>query len=61
MIELAHAADGTLYDTADGTTVGCHWFLLCDRPATGLTDAGGDLGPVPTCSRCHKFATGEDR
>jgi hypothetical protein len=38
----------------------CQWFLLCDRPATGTTPHPV-LGSVPTCDRCHKFATGEDR
>jgi hypothetical protein len=38
----------------------CMWFALCDRPATGVT-AHVVLGNVPTCDRCHKFATGEER
>lgn len=60
MIELAYAADGTLYDTADGATVGCHWFARCDRSATGMTPHSV-MGDLPTCDRCHKFATGEER
>ena len=38
----------------------CMWFALCDRPATGTTPHP-ILGDVPTCDRCHKFATGKAR
>ena len=34
----------------------CQWFLRCGRPATGLTPHPV-LIQVPTCDRCHKFAT----
>ena len=39
---------------------GCHWFALCRNDATGSTPHP-ILGDVPTCDRCHKFATGENR
>lgn len=35
----------------------CGWFLNCGRPATGTTPHPV-LGEVPTCDRCHGFATG---
>jgi hypothetical protein len=35
---------------------GCEWFALCPRPATGTTPHPV-LGDVPTCDKCHKFAT----
>ena len=35
----------------------CEWFLLCTNPATGSTPHPV-LGKVPTCDRCHQFATG---
>lgn len=38
----------------------CNWFAGCTNPATGTTPHP-ILGPVHTCNRCHKFATGEDR
>jgi len=38
----------------------CEWFLLCTNPATGTTPHP-ILGDVPTCDRCHKFATDEER
>ena len=38
----------------------CEWFLLCTNPATGSTPHSV-LGSVPTCDRCHTFATGEVR
>jgi hypothetical protein len=38
----------------------CEWFLLCTNPATGHTPHPV-LGAVPTCNRCHQFATGEAR
>lgn len=38
----------------------CEWFALCDRAATGTTPHP-ILGAVPTCDRCHEFATGEER
>jgi len=41
-------------------TVMCQWFALCNRPATGTTRHPA-LGNVPTCDRCHNFATGESR
>jgi hypothetical protein len=41
------------------TTI-CRWFLKCGRPATGTTPHPV-LGDVPTCDRCHTFATGEAR
>lgn len=34
----------------------CQWFALCGRPATG-TVHHPILGDVPTCDRCHNFAT----
>ena len=34
----------------------CQWFLLCDRPAVCFTPHPV-LGSVPTCQRCHDFAT----
>jgi hypothetical protein len=38
----------------------CAWFAYCENPATGVTPHPV-LGDVPTCDRCHKFATGQDR
>jgi hypothetical protein len=38
----------------------CQWFAGCGRPATGTTPHP-ILPPVPTCDRCHKFATGKER
>jgi hypothetical protein len=38
----------------------CQWFLLCTSPATGTTPHSV-LGDVPTCDRCHQFATGAVR
>ena len=38
----------------------CAWFAGCGRAATGTTPHPV-LGDVPTCDRCHKFATGADR
>jgi hypothetical protein len=38
----------------------CAWFARCGRPATGTTPHPV-LGDVPTCDRCHRFATGKDR
>lgn len=38
----------------------CRWFLLCPNPATGTTPHP-ILGDVPTCPKCHKFATGKER
>ena len=34
----------------------CRWFVLCGRTATGTTPHPV-LGAVPTCDRCHAFAT----
>lgn len=59
-ITLEFNADGDLFDTADGELVGCHWFARCDRNARGTTPHPV-LGDLPTCDRCHKFATGEER
>lgn len=38
----------------------CRWFARCGRPAAGTT-SHPVLGEVPTCDRCHKFATGVER
>lgn len=38
----------------------CEWFALCANEATGST-FHPILNDVPTCDRCHKFATGETR
>lgn len=38
----------------------CRWFLKCRRPATGTTPHPV-LGEVPTCDRCHRFATNKER
>lgn len=38
----------------------CRWFLRCTNTATGSTHHPV-LGSVPTCDRCHKFATGQTR
>ena len=35
----------------------CQWFAKCGRTATNKTPHP-ILGEVPTCLRCHKFATG---
>jgi len=44
----------------------CEWFAMCKRPATGTaphfaicndTNKVVVLGQVPTCDRCHAFAT----
>lgn len=40
----------------DDYTERCEWFLHCNEPATGTTPHP-ILGDVPTCDRCHKFAT----
>lgn len=40
--------------------IACRWFLKCKNPVTGTTPHP-ILGDVPTCDRCHKFATGEER
>lgn len=45
---------------AKKSDVPCMWFAGCDHAATGHTPHSV-LGPVPTCNRCHKFATGEER
>lgn len=37
----------------------CMWFAGCTNPATGTTPHP-ILGDVPTCVRCHKFATGQE-
>lgn len=34
----------------------CQWFARCGRPAT-CTTPHPVLGDVPTCQRCHDFAT----
>jgi hypothetical protein len=34
----------------------CEWFAMCKRPATGTTPHVV-LGQVPSCDRCHAFAT----
>lgn len=38
----------------------CAWFARCTNPATGTT-SHPVLGSVPTCDRCHTFATGQSR
>jgi len=38
----------------------CAWFARCTNPATGTTPHPV-LGSVPTCDRCHTFATGTPR
>jgi hypothetical protein len=38
----------------------CEWFARCGRPATGTT-LHPVLSAVPTCDRCHQFATGAPR
>lgn len=38
----------------------CRWFVRCTNHATGVTPHPV-IGKVPTCDRCHKFATGEVR
>lgn len=55
-VTLAYNDDGDLYDMADGAVVGCHWFARCDRPARQITPHPV-LGDLPTCDRCHEFAT----
>ena len=40
--------------------VRCGWFARCTSDATGTTHHPV-LADVPSCDRCHKFATGEDR
>lgn len=39
----------------------CQWFARCDRPATGTSPHPAFPAGVPTCDRCHQFATGELR
>lgn len=34
----------------------CEWFALCPNLATGTTPHP-TLGDVPSCDRCHRFAT----
>jgi hypothetical protein len=34
----------------------CQWFAYCTNEATGTTPHP-ILGDVPTCDRCHRFAT----
>lgn len=41
-----------------GPLHGCEWFILCERPATGLTPHPV-LGQVPTCDKCAAFAKGD--
>ena len=38
----------------------CEWFAGCGKPATGTTPHPV-LSAVPTCDRCHEFATGAPR
>lgn len=38
------------------TPSGCEWFAGCRNVATGTT-AHPALGDVPTCDRCHRFAS----
>jgi hypothetical protein len=38
----------------------CEWFANCGQPATGTTPHPV-LSAVPTCDRCHQFATGKPR
>jgi len=38
----------------------CRWFVACLNPATGTTPHPV-LGEVPTCDRCHAFATSTPR
>lgn len=38
----------------------CEWFARCKNPATGTTPHP-TLGKVPTCDRCHEFATDRPR
>lgn len=40
-----------------GQIVCCQWFVFCGVVATGLTPHPV-LGQVPTCDRCHRFASG---
>lgn len=39
----------------------CEWFAGCKNPATGSTPHPVFPNGVPTCPKCHKFATGEVR
>ena len=39
----------------------CEWFAGCKNPATGSTPHPVFPNGVPTCPKCHKFATGEER
>ena len=53
--------DGRVCPTCEGSGIArCAWFARCTNEATGMT-AHVILGAVPTCDRCHTFATGEDR
>jgi len=47
------------YPSADIGTVeieSCQWFAKCENEAT-CTTRHPIFGDIPTCERCHKFAT----
>lgn len=57
--DLAQEAVRVLLDH-NSDPIQCGWFALCRKPATGYTKHPV-LGSVPTCTRCHYFATDECR
>ena len=59
LTERPHTVEAEDIAAAD-EPVQCGWFALCRREATGHTEHPV-LGLVPTCTRCHYFATGECR
>lgn len=48
--------DVAVYGEHYAKTHMCRWFLKCENDATGTTPHP-ILGDVPTCDRCHDFAT----
>lgn len=52
-VTLVHNDEGELVVEETGQLVACHWFALCDHPATSLREHPV-LGAVPICTRCEE-------